>query len=67
MKTCINLKEHSLKLEQRGIDSFRVTYGKQVTDRMTYNEAAAEFGSCLMHSLASMGKLDNRVSKRREY
>lgn len=31
---------------------FRVTYGKEVHDGLTYTKAAAEFGLCLMHALA---------------
>lgn len=38
---------------------FRVTYGKQVKDKLTYTEGAREFGLCLFHALACDGLLDN--------
>ncbi|CAB5224308.1 hypothetical protein UFOVP393_53 [uncultured Caudovirales phage] len=38
---------------------FRVTYGKQVKDQLTYTEGAREFGLCLFHALACDGLLDN--------
>ena len=38
---------------------FRVTYGMQVKTKLTYLEAAAELGQCIMHSLACEGKLNN--------
>lgn len=50
-----------IKLEQsegRG-KLFRVTYGAQVHDGLTYLQAAKELGSCLMHCLACEDKLDN--------
>lgn len=46
-------------LEQRSNGKFRVTYGKQVRDNLTYGAAARELGKCVMHSLACNGKLDN--------
>lgn len=54
-----------LQLEQRGKDSFRVTYGKEVKDRLTYAQAAAEFGRAVMHWLACEGLLDNRMKGER--
>ena len=61
-QTCFELKDaaYPIKLEQTGIDSFTVTYGKQVKARMTYGTAAWELGSCIMHAAACEGKLDNR-------
>ena len=49
-----------LQLEQCGKDSFRVTYGKEVKDRLPYGVAAARYGEAIMHWLACEGKLDNR-------
>jgi len=55
-----------LKLEQAGNKGglFTVTYGKQVCAGLTYSEAAAEYGSCLMHALACEGRLDNEKGTR---
>lgn len=36
---------------------FRVTYGSQVTDGLSYASASAELGSCILHALACEGKL----------
>lgn len=49
-----------LKLEQHGADGFRVTYGRQVLDGLTYRAAAAELGAAVMHRLALDSHLDNR-------
>lgn len=50
-----------ITLYQRGVDSFRVVYGVQVRDRLSYTTAAHEFGECVFHSLACAGLLDNRT------
>lgn len=47
-------------MRQQGIDRFSVTYGLQVKDRLTYGQAAMEFGACCMHAAACYGLLDNR-------
>lgn len=67
MKTCIHLTdlEFPVKLEQRGKNSFRVTYGKQIEDHLRYGEAAAALGASIMHALACAGKLDNRMKGER--
>lgn len=49
-----------LQLEQRGKDNFRVTYGKEVKDRLSYRDAAAAYGQAIMHWLACEDQLDNR-------
>ena len=49
-----------LQLEQRGKDSFRVTYGREVQDGLSYAYAARRYGEAIMHWLACEGKLDNR-------
>lgn len=54
-----------IKLEQTGKDSFTVTYGLQVKQRLTYGQAATELGACIMHALACDGKLDNRMKGER--
>lgn len=38
---------------------FVVTYGDQVSERLSYYEASQELGGCLMHHLASEGLLDS--------
>lgn len=50
-----------IKLEQLGVDRFRVTYGLQVDDELTYGRAAAKYGEAIMHALACDSKLDNRI------
>jgi hypothetical protein len=63
MKTCIQTTAGGfpLTLKQRGPDNFTITYGLQVRDGLTYDEACLEFGECLFHGLACDGKLDNRT------
>lgn len=39
---------------------FSVTYGLQVSSRMTYIRAAAELGACIMHHLACEGAINNQ-------
>ena len=40
-------------------ESFRVTYGMQVKNELSYNEAASELGACIMHRAACEGLLNN--------
>lgn len=63
MKTCIeiNLAGYGISLHQVGVENFTVKYHKQVKTSLTYPQAAAEFGACIMHALACEGKLDNRM------
>jgi hypothetical protein len=51
-KTCFEIEcaGFEIRLTQQGVDRFTVTY----------EEAASELGSCLMHAAACEGKLDNR-------
>lgn len=67
MKICYAIEIGGLPIElaQRGRDSFRVTYWKQVKDRLTYAEAAKELGECILHALACESLLDNRVKGER--
>lgn len=67
MKLCHQFKELEtpwgpIKLEQNGRNDFRVTYGKEVHDGLTYSQAARKLGEAQMHFLACLGKLDNRLS-----
>lgn len=50
---------YPLRLTQDAKGRFTVTYGKQVVPCQSYSEAAAEYGSCLMHALACEGRLNN--------
>jgi hypothetical protein len=52
-----------IKLEQyetsrASYSVFRVTYGEEVEDHPTYDQAALALGSALMHCLACEGKLN---------
>jgi hypothetical protein len=54
--------DYPVRLFQTGFDRFTVEYGKQVKRTMSYSEAGAEFGLCVMHSASCAGKLDNRTA-----
>jgi hypothetical protein len=61
-RTCYELPElaFGVKIEQRGENGlFRITYGKQVRENLTYADACHEFGECVFHALACDGKLGN--------
>lgn len=47
----------SLALSRKG--KFVVTYGLQVSEKLTYIAAAHELGECLLHHLASEDLLDS--------
>jgi hypothetical protein len=51
--------DENVRLFRTGKDRFTVEYGEQVTKGLTYSEAALEYGLCIMHSAACVGKLDN--------
>lgn len=55
-----------VELWQKGPDHFAVRYGKQVKWRLTYAEAAAELGQCLMHAMACESMIDNRTQEEAE-
>lgn len=48
---------YPILLEQRSNGLYRVTYGKQVTDNLTYEKACMELGVSIMHSLACEGRM----------
>lgn len=52
---------YTIKLEQLGLDNFRVTYGQQERALLGYDHAAKELGEAIMHALACEGKLENGV------
>jgi 16S rRNA A1518/A1519 N6-dimethyltransferase RsmA/KsgA/DIM1 with predicted DNA glycosylase/AP lyase activity len=66
-KLCHAIKDLAfpISLSQKGRDNFTVVYGKQVAERLTYAQAAEEYGRSIMHALACDGKLDNRVKGER--
>jgi hypothetical protein len=38
---------------------FKVTYGLQVDDKLTYEEACKALGAAILHDLCNEGKADN--------
>lgn len=62
MKLCLEMNDHTwpIRLYQHGRDSFRVTYGKQVDDRLTYSGACSKLGQAIMHRLSCDELVDNR-------
>ena len=50
----ITIEQHETKT---GL--FRITYGLEIKDNLTYVEAAEEFGLCVFHALACNSKLNN--------
>lgn len=50
-----------IKLEQHGGRKhlFRVTYGLQISDQLTYAAAAKELGACLLHAFCCEGLATN--------
>lgn len=41
---------------------FRVEYGADIRDNLTYEEAAMNLGSCLMHARCCNGEIENECS-----
>lgn len=54
---------HLIELRQHGRDNFSVRYGWQLKTGLTYADAVAELGGCIMHMQACDGLLDNREAK----
>ncbi len=63
MKTCREevIAGFVIKIEQHETKSalFRVSYGQDVIDNLTYKTAALEYGLFVFHALACDGLLDN--------
>lgn len=63
MKTCReeSIAGFTIKIEQhedvRAL--FRVSYGQQTWDNLTYTDAAKEYGICVFHALACESLLNN--------
>lgn len=47
-----------VELHQRENGKFRVTYGTEVHDNLSYIRAAEEFGYSVFHALACAGKIE---------
>lgn len=45
--------------KRRKKNSFEVQYGFVINTDLTYEQAAAKLGQCIMHALACENKLDN--------
>lgn len=59
-KVCIFIDgDNPVGLYQHGKDSFKVVYGEEVHNFLTYSEAAKEYGECIMHSLQCAGLIHN--------
>ncbi|MCP3017414.1 hypothetical protein [Cupriavidus basilensis] len=58
---CFTNPDLLIKLEQRTNKAgrFRVTYGLEVHDDLTYNEACYELGRAMLHALACNSMLSN--------
>lgn len=50
----------AIKVEQRSSGRFRVSYGKQVNDHLTYAQAAHRLGEAMFHRLACEGEIRTR-------
>ena len=64
--TCHKITDLAFPIEliQTGINLFSVIYGQQQKHRLTYDQAALEYGAAIMHALACDGLLDNRKEDR---
>jgi hypothetical protein len=65
-KTCGVFKtdgQYDVELRQTGRDEFTVVYGAQMVEWLTYEQAAKEFGLCVMRQLACASMLDNRLKR----
>ena len=58
-KVCFVDPRLNIEWAQQGVESFTVTYGKQVVNNLSYSRAAKELGACMMHALACLGEVDN--------
>lgn len=48
---------YPVELTQLASGEFRVTYGAHERRQLSYEEAAAELGACLLHSATCAGQL----------
>lgn len=59
MKTCFELPQYGIKLEQSAKCIFRVTYGLQVIAVLGYDQACKELGECIVHALSCDNLINN--------
>ena len=52
---------HTVNLHQRADGKFRVTYGSEVHDDLSYIRAAEELGYCVFHALACAGQITDKT------
>lgn len=50
-----------VRLYQSENGKFSVLYGSELHEGLTYKQAAREFGLCLFHALACVGRIDNET------
>ena len=48
-----------VRLYQSRMDKFSVIYGSELHEDLEYGEAARQFGLCLFHALACVGRIEN--------
>lgn len=48
-----------VRLYQSETGKFSVLYGSEMHDDLSYEDAAREFGLCLFHALACVGRINN--------
>lgn len=46
-----------------GKERFRVIYGLQVDDHLSYSEACKKLGEAILHALACEGKIDDQMEE----
>ena len=51
-----------VRLYQAQNGKFSVRYGAELHDGLSYDEAAREFGLCLLHALACIGRIETKRS-----
>lgn len=54
----ITLAGYPIILKKKSKNLYTVTYGKQVSDPLTYEQASNELGYSILHALSCEGKLD---------
>lgn len=60
MKTIFELDSLAFPLKvERSSRGYRVTYGQQVVNNLTYKEAAHELGECIFHALGCEGLMED--------
>ena len=63
-KPCFEITDLSqvgfpVRLYQSGTGKFSVLYGSERHEKLSYEDAAREFGLCLLHALACVGRINN--------